>query len=284
MRRPVPAQLAATVVLVRDGPTRPELFMVRRHHGADFMPNAHVFAGGKLEQGDLAPPLLARCRGLDAATAQARLGLEPAATALGLYVAALRETFEEAGVLLAEHDDGAAPTAELCAALRQQLVAGEREFVALLAGAGLWLRPDRLRYLARWVTPEFQPRRFDAFFFVCRAPTDQRASHDAQETTAGGWFTAPRLLFGNLAEELQLPPPTLCVVEDLAPLGDAAAILAAAGDRPVAPRQPRPLLGGGAELTLLLPEDCRYDTPDATSGPEHYVVLRGRHFERVRRG
>lgn len=284
MRRPVPAQLAATVILVRDGLTRPELFMVRRHHGADFMPNAHVFAGGKLEDEDSAPALLARCRGLDEQTAKTRLGLEPAKTALGLYVAALRETFEEAGVLVAERADGAAPEPRLCAELRRQLVSGEQGFAALLEGAGLWLRVDRLRYLERWVTPDFQPRRFDAFFFVCAIPRDQRATHDARETTAGGWFTAPRLLVANLAEELQLPPPTLCVVEALAPLSDVAQVLACAGDRPVAPRQPKPLLGGGVELTLLLPEDRRYEDPCATTGPEHYVVLRGRHFERVRRG
>jgi 8-oxo-dGTP pyrophosphatase MutT (NUDIX family) len=272
-------RLAATVLLVRDARPGPELFMVRRHQRSGFMANATVFVGGRLDAADGQPEIGARCAGLSAEQAGRRLGLDRPELALALHVAAARETFEESGVLLA---DGAAPDPERLGQLRLRLNRDELGFAAVLAQLDRRLALDRLHFLSHWITPEVEPRRYDTYFFVCRMPEGQRASTDRRETTAGDWYTAEALLAGHRAHDLMLAPPTLCTLEDLRAARSADELVAAAADRPVAPIMPRPL-EGALELTLLLPGDHRYDDPTSNDGPEHFVVLRDGHWQRLRR-
>jgi 8-oxo-dGTP pyrophosphatase MutT (NUDIX family) len=277
---PATPRLAATVLLVREAEPGPEIFMVRRHQRSGFMANATVFVGGRLDQADSDPAVLARSRGLTAKQAAARLGLDRPELALALHVAAVRETFEESGVLLV---DGAPLDADLAGQLRQGLNQDTLGFAALLERVERGLALDRLHYLSHWITPEVEPRRYDTYFFVCKVPEGQQASYDQRETTAGTWATVEALLAGNQAREVLLAPPTLCTLEDLRAARSADEIVAAAVDRPVAPVMPRPLVERTAELTLLLPGDHRYDDPTSAAGPEHYVVLRDGHWQRVRR-
>ena len=268
---------AASLLLLRDTADGVQVYMVRRHGRSRFMANAHVFPGGRLDPEDCAPLLEPLCGGLTDQRAAARLGLEDADLARGLHVAALRETFEEAGVLLAR---GAGPDAAmdmLAADLsrqRDRLNAGAITFAAMLQEQRLVLDLGGLKYLDRWITPEFEPRRYDARFFVGRAPEDQQASHDPVETTAGQWCTVSHLLQGNRRGELFLAPPTLCILEGLATCRSVEQVLEGAPDEPVPPTMPRPLLRGSSELTLLLPGDHRYDDPESSAGPTNCAVLR----------
>jgi 8-oxo-dGTP pyrophosphatase MutT (NUDIX family) len=170
---------AATVVLLRDAQQALEVFLVRRAKGSSFMGGAYVFPGGKLDDADSDPALLARVRGVDAADAGAALGEVDAPHALPLFVAAIRETFEEAGVLFGE---GAHEGA------RKRLAAGER-LTALAAELGWTLDASPLVPYARWVTPAVEPKRFDARFFLAIAPDRGDWAHDASETIASAWMT-----------------------------------------------------------------------------------------------
>ena len=285
-----PARLAATVVLVRDGEAGPELFMVRRHHKNKFMANATVFVGGRVDEADRAPEVVGRCRGVTPAEAAERVGVD-AETAIALYVAAVRETFEESGVLLGARVDGSAVSHDELAGERERLNSDQLSFAELLLADKLQLSLHRLRYLAHWITPKFEPRRFDTYFFAAEVPPGQRASYDARETTAGEWITPARLLEENRAKRVLLAPPTLCVIEELASARSAGEAVARAPDGPMPAIQPRPLVGGAAgigdgsaaSIVLLLPGDHRFDEPSSTSGPEHYVELCDGYWRRVRR-
>ncbi len=245
--------------------------MVRRHGRSRFMANAHVFPGGRLDEADCAPDLVDRCAGLDGQQAARCMGLDDPDRARGLYVAALRETFEEAGVLLARPP----PAATRLTAQREQLNAGELSFAAMLQQQSLTLALDQLRYLDHWITPEFEPRRYDARFFVGRAPAGQAASHDPVETSAGQWSTVPALLEGNRLQDLFLAPPTLVILEGLADFASVDEALAAAPNHPVPSTTPRPLMGKDVrELTLMFPGDRCYEDPSRTEGPLNRAVLR----------
>lgn len=268
---PALARDASSLVLLRDSDQGVDVYMVRRHGRSRFMANAHVFPGGRLDDADCARKLDARCAGLTGQQAARRLGLDDTDLARGLYVAALRETFEEAGVLLARPNLSAADLE----GLRRRLNAGEVSFEAALGARGLTLALDDLKYLDHWITPEFEPRRYDARFFVGRAPADQVASHDPVETTAGHWSTVAALLEGNRSRELFLAPPTLVILEGLAGHRTVDEALVDAPDRPMPPTMPRPLLGQEVrELTLMLPGDHCYDDSASTSGPLNRTVLR----------
>lgn len=278
-----PIHDASTVLTVRDGSAGPEVYLVQRHRGNKFIANAHVFVGGRVDEADRAATLEPHLFGRDAAERMRVTGFGEEARARGFYVAAVREAFEESGLLLAVDGAGVMPktTTKLTRA-RDELNDGKLAFEELLRRCELRLPLEGLRLLARWVTPPFEVRRFDTLFFVARVSEQQEASYDARETSGGRWWRIEEVLEAQLAEQVKLAPPTLCVLEDLRGCADVDALLAAATDRPTPPISPR-LDERARELTLLMPDDHRYSEPDSKSGPEHYLVLEGAHWVRTRR-
>jgi 8-oxo-dGTP pyrophosphatase MutT (NUDIX family) len=188
---PVTPRPAAALVLLRDTDASAsegsgiEVFMVRRHVHSEFVPDVFVFPGGSVSQEDRATELA------PVLCAPAPAG--PTALGSGFRAAALRECFEEAGVLLARR--GGTPLAlapadvARFAAYRGELQRGAATLRALAEAEGLTLATDALLHWAHWITPEPFPKRFDTHFFLAQMPTDQEAEHDQLETTASAWVT-----------------------------------------------------------------------------------------------
>ena len=212
---------ASTVLLLRDhAEAGLEVFMVQRHGRSRFMGGAHVFPGGKLDEADVgyAGPVRLPAKPLPITLGEP--ALDPA-RALGLFVAAARETFEEAGVLFAEPLGDASFRHEA----RGLLLEDERPLLPIATEAGWTLCLDELVPQARWITPKPEPRRYDTRFFVARAP-DQLAQTDERETLAGRWFTPAAAITANDTKEIQLPPPTLRTLVELARFASVEACLA----------------------------------------------------------
>jgi len=264
---------AATVLLLRDRPSGEfEVLMVKRHGQSGFMAGAHVFPGGKLDPADTAHELAARLIGLSPAQAGHALGEPelPAARALGMFVAALRETFEEAGVLLADRS----ANTDLNAA-RRRLHEGA-SFADVLTDLDAMLRVDQIVPFSRWVTPVVEPRRFDTRFFVARVDPSQRAEHDARETTTHAWMTPREAVDATLRAEILLPPPTLKSLLELADHDSAEAVLASARAR--RPPMVQPVIQQlEGVLTILLPGDPLHPEPAAVlSGATRMAFENGR--------
>src|SRR5262245_31315466 len=181
----VEARPAATVLLVRDGePSGVEVFVLRRTASAAFAAGMYVFPGGRVDHVDGAAELEPYCDGLDDATASARLGLEHGG--LAYWVAAVRECFEEAGVLLARRRDGGPLVVD--EADRKAVHAGELSMEELCRRDDLVLDLTGIRYIAHWVTPVGETaRRFDTRFFLAAAPEEQEGVHDDAELVHSMW-------------------------------------------------------------------------------------------------
>ena len=221
---PVPVRDAATVALLRDAPAGPEVYLLRRVRGMAFAGGMHVFPGGAVDPADADAPELAWAGPSAAEWALAFRCDEPLARAL--VCAAVRETFEESGVLLA------GPTADALLddvstddweADRVALEARTLSLSELLARRRLVLRADLLRPLAHWITPEAEARRFDTRFFAARVPAGQVCRVAGTEADSRLWVRPA----DALADGLALMPPTRAVLEDLARFDDVAGSLAA---------------------------------------------------------
>ena len=216
-------RLAATIVLARDAPRGPEVFMMKRPGGGDF-PDLHVFPGGKLDERDLAPELLA---GLDEATADSLLGVNGG---LRYWVAAIRECFEECGVLLA-YRDGAllrwAHEGEVARfnEYREQLIRGEISMLEVCRLERLQLAADRVWYFSHWITPEPVPRRFDTRFFIAAMPADQQTIAHHRETADDEWVRPQDALDACAAGRWQMISPTLTTLASMASFTDVARML-----------------------------------------------------------
>jgi 8-oxo-dGTP pyrophosphatase MutT (NUDIX family) len=257
---PAPAYPAATVILVRDGEGGLEVFMVRRDQKTRFMAGAYVFPGGRLDEADAAADADAWCTGIDAA--RERLADLDRPGAIAYLVAAVREMFEEAGILLAHDrsgsivsmiDEGEARYSEHRAAVHR----GERSLRDVIVSEGLVVPADALVCFAHWVTPEVETRRFDTRFFMTRAPERQLAAHDASETVASFWISPREALRSFEREEIVLGPPTWQTLKDLARVPDAAGALEWASTRPIHRTQPRFAREGDTKM-LILPGDPLY--------------------------
>lgn len=227
---PVPPRPAAAVALVRDHPAGGvEIFMVRRHVRSEFAPDVFVFPGGSVTAGD---------REAEATTGLCIPGGE-GATGLGsgFRVAALRELFEEAGVLLAYRRDTPLSfnpaVRERFAAHRAELSAGRTTMGSIAAREGLRLATDRLVHWAHWITPEALPKRFDTHFFLVEAPAGQTPLHDQAEVTDSAWITPTEALERFERREFPLVFATVRQLRELAGLTDStAARLRFAGQTP----------------------------------------------------
>lgn len=261
---PPPLRAAATVVLLRDRAAAPEVFMVRRHERSAFMGGAYVFPGGRIDETDrLADDRW--CDGIPAAAARMP-DLGPA-EATAFSVAAARELFEEAGVLLARHrtNEGIVSLASIdiqarFERYRRDVHAGTQSFRAVVEGEGLRLALDELAVFAHWVTPPLDARRFDTRFFLARMPPEQTPIHDAAETIESAWMTAADALARGRAGEIVLPPPTWTTLRELEPFGTVADAMTWARRRRLARREPLAVDEHGVRM-LLLPGDPKNPAP-----------------------
>ena len=243
---------ASTVMLVRDGDRGTEVFLLRRVAQMAFAPSTMVFPGGGVDARDGEPDL--PWTGPDPSEWAARLGCTtPEAQ---MYVAAaIREVFEECGVLLAsETPDGllADVSGPRWRGVRDGLVARELSLAGVLREHGLWLRSDLVVAKAHWLTPTFEPRRFDTWFFAAVMPGHQVADGDTTEADHAAWFVPDDLLEAYAAgSALMLPPTVVCVEE----VRDAPSALEFVAHNP--------------ELPLVMPDVV--DTPD---GPAMRISFR----------
>ncbi|MCC7134589.1 MAG: NUDIX domain-containing protein [Gemmatimonadales bacterium] len=260
MTEPTPMEIrpAATVLLLRDTPAGVEVFMARRNVKSGFVGGAFVFPGGRVDAADDLDP--ARCVGLDEAGANARLGLDRGG--LAHYVAAIRECFEEAGILLAYDRTGAMldfedqATEDRFKDLRDRLNAGTLSLAELVERENLRLATDQIGYWSHWITPPGESRRFDTRFFVAHAPERQTAGHDDWELTSSAWVLPSEAIERAHRREWLVIFPTLMNLRALArhPTADAAVRWAATQRLPLPANLPKIYQG-----RVVLPGDEGYD-------------------------
>jgi 8-oxo-dGTP pyrophosphatase MutT (NUDIX family) len=255
MPTPPAPKPSATILLVRDGAHGLEVFMVQRHHQIDFATGAMVFPGGKVDDADADPALAARC---DRAVAD---DLRP------LQVAAIRETFEECGVLLARPAGGnalvpGARLAEIEARHRAALNAGERTLREIVEAEDLRLANDLLVHFAHWITPVFMPKRFDTHFYLVAAPPDQLAIHDGGESVDSVWTRPADAELERSAGRRTIIFPTLMQVRKLGRSDSVAAAFAAAASARVVAVLPHVEERGGEKM-LVIPAEAGYDVTAA---------------------
>jgi 8-oxo-dGTP pyrophosphatase MutT (NUDIX family) len=256
------ARPASTILLLRDGgATDPddkcrgciEVFMMVRHYEIDFASGALVFPGGSVDAGDreiVAKPELYAGSDLDTVT-------------LNFRIAAIRETFEESGILLARPRGSsalidAAPAGDIAASHRAPLCDGEVTFAQILVQHGLVLALDLLVPYAHWITPEMMPKRFDTWFFLAAAPPEQVGAHDGKESTDSIWLSPREALEGGDSGRFKLPFPT---TRNLIRLGKQPSVAAALEH---APRQPivtvmPVMIKHGDKRQLRIPAEAGYD-------------------------
>ena len=221
---------AATVMLVRDGAAAAplEVLMVRRSLESDFVSGAYVFPGGALDPSDGAGGE-AFCVGRTDEAASALLGIDRGG--LAYWVAALRECFEEAGILLAYRADGTLLSLgdrgeeRRFAEYRRALNAGELSLFSLCERESLTLACDRVFYFAHWITPAGAPRRYDTRFFVAPSPPEQVPVHDDAEIIASMWVRPADALARFAAKEIELVLPTLRTLRAIGQFPTSAALL-----------------------------------------------------------
>src|SRR6201996_2735730 len=247
---------ASTILLLRDNATAKEIevFMMVRHYEIDFNSGALVFPGGSVDKNDREiiahPELYSGGEGLDE-------------TALSFRIAAIRETFEESGILLARPRGSKAlvdakRAAEIEAAYRAELCDGKITFLKVLTDNGMLLALDELVPYAHWITPEGMPKRFDTWFFLAAAPPEQVGAHDGKESTDSIWVSPREALAGGESGRFKLPFPT---TRNLIRLGQPPSVRAALDDSrgksivTVMPVMTK--LNGGRQLRI--PAEAGYD-------------------------
>src|SRR5438876_3933988 len=247
---------ASTILLLRDaaGADEIEVFMMVRHYEIDFNSGALVFPGGSVDKGDkeiiATPELYSGGEGLDEDT-------------LSFRIAAIRETFEESGILLARPKGSTAlvdakRASQIEAAHRGDLCDGKISFLKMLIDNSMVLALDELVPYAHWVTPEGMPKRFDTWFFLAAAPPDQLGAHDGKESTDSIWVSPREALEGGETGRFKLPFPT---TRNLIKLGKQGSVKAALDDSrgknvvTVTPVMTK--TGGGRQLRI--PLEAGYD-------------------------
>jgi 8-oxo-dGTP pyrophosphatase MutT (NUDIX family) len=252
---------ASTLVLLRDGAAGGcEALLIERHAKSRFAAGAFVFPGGRIESGDRPDDATRWCAGLDPGEAAARLGADVTPTeAVGYWVGAIRETFEEVGVLLAHGPDGG-PVTVAAERLREYRRACQRDpgaFWAMLRAEGLALATDRLVYFAHWITPEEQPLRFDTRFFAAPWPPGQDAVADDREIVTVRWLTPAQALAARASGELAIRLPTAKTLGLLEGADSVASALERLRQVPVSPVRPR-LVTEDGQVRAILPGEPGY--------------------------
>jgi 8-oxo-dGTP pyrophosphatase MutT (NUDIX family) len=267
-----PAKDAATVILLRPRTGGGfEVFMVKRNRAIAFMGGAHVFPGGKVDVADAEARLLSRVTGM-AIDDTPRALHEPALTgnaAASFFVCAIRETFEESGILLARHGHAHGSAAPRAASAKPT-------FTDHIEQLDATLDLSRLVPWARWITPAIEARRYDARFFLAEAREGDEGGHDDDETVEHAWWTPAEALDRFAREDIALAPPTLRNLELLSDFATLDAAFAAARSKPPPTVQPHFLMDGETAV-LTLPGDPEH--PKQTRvlpGPTRFALRNGR--------
>jgi len=266
---------SATVMLMRDSALGPEVLMMRRHGNSKVLGGVHVFPGGKMDSADgevvedlFDQPLSLLLQALKQDDLDAK-------TAAALYVTALRETFEECGLLLC---DGVGPEVLLQA---RALLSTGQGFMGVLQQLSLPLQTRHLTPWSRWITPRVASlthKRFDTRFFVAQAPLGQDALHDDHEATETVWLSPAQALRQYWGNQIEMAPPQILTLSQLAHFDSVAAVLAAARNRPPALIEPSPFDQDGQRV-ICYPGDPRHPVSTrAWSGPTR-LTFRNARFE-----
>jgi 8-oxo-dGTP pyrophosphatase MutT (NUDIX family) len=252
----VPVRNASTVMLVRPSDTRFEVLMLQRTTRAAFAGGMYVFPGGVLDAADGDSTLAPHISGRSLSDAAQQLG--DAAEPLAWWVAALRESFEEAGLLVgAEHLD-----VEVVASWRTRLLAGDATFAEVLMALEVVLPLDRVHPVSRWVTPVGEKRRFDTRFFIAEVERNAVGAHDDGETIASVWVDPADALARHRAGDLAMILPTIKHLEMLARHQTLESVLDELATNPNAASQvvlPRVAVDDAGGIRVLLPTDEGYD-------------------------
>lgn len=278
----VPVRDAATIMVVRDSEagTGIEVLMLRRNARSDWVGGAHLFPGGAVDDEDRAEEIAARCTGRSAEEADRLLGT--AAGGRGLFVAAMRECFEEAGILIADTEEGPLsfedpPVAERFEEWRRKLNSNETPFVAICRHESLTLALDRLGYFSHWITPDGSPRRYDTRFFVAVLPAGQTALHDDAEVVDSIWMSPAEALGRQAAGDIDMMFPTVKNLEAISHFWRSEELMAATATAEVPTILPRVVVDG-SEMRFLLPGDDGYEEtaapPDGAPFPDLPTRLR----------
>ncbi|GGT27819.1 hypothetical protein GCM10010271_34680 [Streptomyces kurssanovii] len=257
---------AATVMLLRDTADGTAVHMLRRRASMAFAGGAYAYPGGGVDPRDDRP---VRWAGPSLDVWAERLGVDDTASAQAIVCAAVRETFEEAGILLA----GPTPdtvvgdtTGDDWEADRQALVDRGLSFADFIDRRGLVLRSDLLGAWARWITPEFEPRRYDTWFFVAALPEGQRARNVSTEAESTVWISPADATDGYGKGELLMMPPTVATLRTLQAFRTSAEALAAAASQDMTPVLAKARLDNG-EVVLSWPGHEEFTKHVSTGGP-----------------
>lgn len=255
---PVTPRAAATVVLMRNHEEGVQILLLRRARSSGFVPGAYVFPGGLVDADDAAPALLDRSDELTLAAAADRLDLHDAdPPAAAYYLAAIREAFEETGLLVGRHRDGGViPSAaqnEGVLDARDRLLDEACTFAEALDEFGARLDGRAMEYIGHWITPVAEPRRYDARFFAAAVPDDAEPAIHAAEMTDAIWITPRRALERTRDGSLPMVFPTIKTVEALESFESTEAILEGFRGRAIPSILPR-LIRTAEGIALRLPE------------------------------
>lgn len=272
------------MVVIRGSPNGVELFCVKRHAKSGFLGGAVVFPGGKVAEADRSPAWVSQSTPLGERAGQAATDV---LTSRAFAIAALRELFEEAGILPLSGvvlDDGTIDALRADLATRTSGTPDDAlAFMQLLGERGFNLDVGALELMARWVTPLAEERRFDTRFYVLAAPEGQSGKHDAHETTASFWGKPQEILDAWANDELFLAPPTLQTVQLLASASDIEHARVIARAHPLEPICPFFAMDGEC-MVLALPGDPLFPEPSAApenpEAPTRFVLEQGRFVPR----
>ena len=266
---------AATVILLREcSPKGFEVFLLKRHEKSSFFGGNFVYPGGRVDREDGSLEICEQCRGVSPEEARQRFrGTLSPEESLAHWVAAVRELFEEAGVLLAYDQTGQALSfknsidQERFLKCRGSLQKGTLTLHQMAQEERVFFALDQLHYYAHWITPEARSERFDTRFFLACHPEGQEATFDQKETTAGVWLTPQEALEENLRGNAALSPPTLKTLEDLSRFTSVAEVFKALRKAEIQPILPV-LTKIKDETLLIFPWDPEYGTFQKGEVPE----------------
>jgi len=266
---------AATVILLKEiKPEGFEIFLLKRHEKSSFFGGNFVYPGGRVDREDGSLEICAQCKGVSPEEAHQLFGgALPPDESLAHWVAAIRELFEEAGVLLAYDHTGKfihfkdPATQEKASHYRDLIHKGKMNICQVAQEEKVYFALDQLHYYAHWITPEARSERFDTRFFLACHPEGQEATYDQKETTLGVWLTPSQALEENLKGTTALSPPTLKTLEDLSRFTSVTEVFKALRKTEIQPILPI-LTKINDESLLIFPWDPEYEIFQKGEVPE----------------